>query len=35
MDISILIVSWNVRELLLRCLAALPAAVRDGGQDPH
>ena len=29
-DISILIVSWNVRELLLQCLAALPAAVGDG-----
>lgn len=29
-DISILIVSWNVRELLLRCLATLPAAVGDG-----
>lgn len=29
-DLSILIVSWNVRELLLRCLAALPAAVGAG-----
>ena len=28
-DISILIVSWNVQNLLLRCLAALPAAVGD------
>ena len=28
-DISIIIVSWNVRELLLACLAALPAAVGD------
>jgi len=28
-DISILIVSWNVRELLLACLAALPEAVGD------
>jgi len=28
-DISILIVSWNVRELLLGCLAALPEAVGD------
>ena len=28
-DVSILIVSWNVRDLLLRCLAALPAAA-DG-----
>ena len=26
-DVSILIVSWNVRALLLDCLAALPAAV--------
>lgn len=26
-DVSIVIVSWNVRALLLRCLAALPAAV--------
>jgi GT2 family glycosyltransferase len=26
-DLSILIVSWNVRDLLLDCLAALPAAV--------
>jgi len=34
MDISILIVSWNVRELLLRCLAALPAAVGDDGAVP-
>ena len=31
-DISVLIVSWNVRELLLHCLAALPAAVGDGVQ---
>ena len=29
MDISILIVSWNVRELLLHCLAVLPRAVGD------
>ena len=29
-NISILIVSWNVRDLLLRCLAALPAAVGEG-----
>ncbi|MCO6453147.1 MAG: glycosyltransferase family 2 protein [Caldilineales bacterium] len=29
-DISILIVSWNVRDLLLKCLAALPAA---GGSE--
>ena len=28
-DISILIVSWNVRDLLLACLAALPDAVAD------
>ncbi len=28
-DISIFIVSWNVRELLLACLAALPEAVGD------
>jgi len=28
-DISILIVSWHVRELLLGCLAALPEAVGD------
>ena len=28
-DVSILIVSWRVRELLLACLAALPAAVGD------
>ncbi len=28
-SISILIVSWNVRELLLQCLAAIPAAVGD------
>ncbi len=28
-DVSVLIVSWNVRELLLRCLRALPAAVGD------
>jgi GT2 family glycosyltransferase len=28
-DISIIIVSWNVRDLLLGCLAALPAAVGD------
>lgn len=26
-DLSVLIVSWNVRQLLLSCLAALPAAV--------
>lgn len=29
-DLSILIISWNVRELLQRCLAALPAAVGPG-----
>ncbi len=29
LDISILIVSWNVRELLLECLAALPDAVGE------
>ncbi|RME81962.1 MAG: glycosyltransferase family 2 protein [Caldilineae bacterium] len=29
-DISILIVSWNVRSLLLKCLQALPAAVGEG-----
>lgn len=29
-DIAILIVSWNVRELLLGCLHALPEAVGDG-----
>ncbi len=28
-DISILIVSWNVRDLLLDCLAALPEAVGE------
>ncbi|NOZ72637.1 MAG: glycosyltransferase family 2 protein [Chloroflexi bacterium] len=28
-DISILIVSWNVRDLLLDCLAAIPEAVGD------
>ena len=28
-DIAILIVSWNVRELLLACLAALPDAVGE------
>ncbi len=28
-DISVLIVSWNVRDLLLDCLAALPEAVGD------
>ena len=28
-DVSILIISWNVRALLLDCLAALPAAVGD------
>jgi GT2 family glycosyltransferase len=28
-DISILIVSWNVRDLLLGCLAALPGAVGE------
>lgn len=28
-DISVVIVSWNVRDLLLGCLAALPAAVGD------
>ena len=26
-DVSIIIVSWNVRDLLLRCLAAVPAAA--------
>ena len=26
-DISVLIVSWNVQDLLLRCLTALPAAI--------
>ncbi len=29
-DLSIIIVSWNVRELLLGCLAALPEAVGKG-----
>lgn len=29
-DLSIIIVSWNVRLLLQRCLAALPAAVGKG-----
>ena len=29
MDLSIVIVSWNVRELLARTLASLPDAVRD------
>jgi GT2 family glycosyltransferase len=29
-DISILIVSWNTRELTLACLDSLPAAVDDG-----
>ena len=28
-EISIIIVTWNVREHLLRCLRALPAAVED------
>ena len=28
-DVSIIIVSWNTRELLLGCLAALPAAVGE------
>src|SRR5438105_11213640 len=29
-DVSILIVSWNTRELTLRCLDSLPASVDDG-----
>ncbi len=28
-DVSILIVSWNVRDLLLQCLASLPAGAGD------
>ena len=28
-DVSIIIVNWNTRQLLLDCLAALPAAT-DG-----
>ncbi len=28
-DLSIIIVSWNVRELLLACLSALPAAIGE------
>ncbi|HET8606468.1 MAG TPA: glycosyltransferase family 2 protein [Gaiellaceae bacterium] len=29
-DVSVLIVSWNTRELTLRCLDSLPASVDDG-----
>ncbi len=28
-DLSVIIVSWNVRDLLLACLAALPAAIGE------
>jgi GT2 family glycosyltransferase len=29
-DVSVLVVSWNTRELTLRCLDTLPASVDDG-----
>ena len=29
LQLSIIIISWNVREPLLRCLQALPEAVED------
>ncbi len=30
MDLSVVVVSWNVRELLLRCLASVQEGLRDG-----
>src|SRR5262249_2725010 len=32
-DLSVVVVSWNVRNLLARCLAALPAAIQAA--DEH
>src|SRR5713101_2391762 len=29
LDLSVIIVTWNTRELLAACLAALPAAIGD------